>query len=106
MADTSEDSREQGVELGSLAGELEAETFPLTRAELLDRYGDHEIDLAGGSTKLEDVLEPRQEREYEDVDSVRQTVFNMVGEDAVGREGYSDRGGSTPEDDPDEEQSI
>lgn len=97
MTDNPDDSREMGVEFGSLAEELEEESYPLSHEEVLDKYGDHELDLADGSTTVSDVLDPENEREFEDAGEVRQAILNMVGDDAVGREGYSDRAGSTPD---------
>jgi len=53
------------------------------------------------------VLQSGQETEYEDADSVRQAIFNMVGDQAIGREGYSDRGAEATNDESEnEERSI
>lgn len=94
MSNDIKDSREQGIEFGSLADELENESYPISHEELLERYGDHTLDLEDGSTTLRELLGPENEQGYEDEESVRQAIFNMVGSDAVGRENYSDRGGS------------
>lgn len=90
-----DESREQGIEFGALAEDLEEERYPISHADLLTRYGDRELELAGGETKVREVLHPENESEYEDAESVRQAIFTMVGSDAVGREGYSDRGGDS-----------
>ncbi len=87
-------SREQGIEFGSLAEELEDESYPLTHDELLDRYGDHELELGDRNTELREILAPENEQEYQNADSVRQAIFSMVSDDAIGRKGYSDRGGN------------
>ncbi|WP_424005335.1 DUF5789 family protein (plasmid) [Haloarcula salina] len=89
------DSREHGVELGSLADELAGHDYPTTTDELLDEYGAAEIELTGDTRTFREVLgEMGNERqEYESAQDVRQMIYNMVGEDAVGRKGYSDRGG-------------
>lgn len=92
------DSREQGVEFGSLVEELENESYPISHEELLSRYGDHEIELIDEQASLRTILGAENEREYADVEGVRQAIFSMVS-DAVGREGYSDRGGNTSEND-------
>jgi len=48
--------------------------------------------------------------EYESAEDVRQSITNMVGAEAVGRKGYSDRGGSMQgeidEGAPDEPDSV
>lgn len=107
MSRDSVESREQGIEFGSLAKELEAESYPLSHEKLIGRYGDHELELTDRSTALRDVLGPENEQEYEDTEGVRQAIFSMVGDDAVGRKGYSDRGGNPPEvDDSRESESF
>ena len=45
---TSDKSREQGVEFGSFAEELENEEYPIDKSELLETYGDREIKLQDG----------------------------------------------------------
>lgn len=102
-----EESREQGIEFGALAEDLEEESYPISHAEVLERYGDRELELANGVTEVREVLQPENEAEYEDADSVRQAIFNMVGDDAVGRKGYSDRGAEEANiDSDDKEESI
>lgn len=95
-----EGSRQQGVELGSLEDELATHDYPTTAAELVDEYGDYEIELPGGSQQLEEVLGllDQNEAAYDDAEEARQAIYNLVGTEAVGRERYSDRGGSTPND--------
>lgn len=101
MTDDSGDSREQGIEFGPLAEELEEEQYPLTHDDLLDRHGDRVLELVDGSATLREVLAPgdegENEREYEDEESVRNAVFSMVGDGAIGREDYTDRGGDGAE---------
>lgn len=100
-----DNNREQGVEFGELADDLETEEYPIDNAELLDSYGDRSIELQGGEETLQDVLGPL-ERTYDSAENVRQSVIGMVGDDAIGRKGYTDRGGVTSEDDRKEEDSI
>ncbi|MFC7770871.1 MULTISPECIES: DUF5789 family protein [Salinirubellus] len=101
--DQNDDSREQGVEFGSLAEELEEEAYPIGKEELLDTYGDEEIVLEDDTQTLREVLEPLGEDEFESADDVRQSVMTMVGDEAVGRKNYSDRGGETDSPESDEE---
>jgi len=90
------DERERGVEFGTLADRLEAHDYPTTTAELLAAYGDHELELPGGSRTLRAVLAPRRGGDgtetFDSPAAVREAVLATVGADAVGREGYSDRG--------------
>ncbi len=97
MANDPDNTREHGIEFGELVGDLKGESYPLSHRTLLDRYGDYELDLVGERVTLRGVLMTEQEREYENSESIRQAVFNMVGEEAIGRKQYSDRGGSSPD---------
>lgn len=94
-----DDSRSQGIELGELDEELESHDYPTTATALVDEYGDHEIQLPGGSQRVEEVLGLYEEddQEFTDAEEVRQAIHNLVGAEAVGRDHYSDRGGSTPD---------
>lgn len=107
MADETDTTREQGIEFGDLAGDLEDESYPLSHDALLDRYGDRELELIDDRVTVREVLAPDTDREYEDADGVRQAVLSMVGDEAVGRENYSDRGGNVENgDDSGETQSF
>jgi hypothetical protein len=92
---TDDDSRRQGVEFGSLAEALEDATFPMDGAELLESYGDHELELEDGTETLRAVLEPQGEVTVESAEDGKQNVVGMVGDGAIGRKRYSDRGGET-----------
>lgn len=96
--DTGDDrSRESGVELGALSEKLDGHSYPTSTDELLAEYGDHEIELPNGSETFAQVLEPMADESFDSADAVRQAIFNMVGAEAVGRKGYSDRGGASEE---------
>lgn len=84
------DEREQGVEFGDLADDLEAHDYPASAEELREEYGDRRLGLPDGETTFGEAL--FVDREFEDADDVRVAVLNGVESDAVGQEGYSDRG--------------
>lgn len=96
---TDDERREQGVEFGPLADELTDEDFPLDNATLLEMYGEREIHLEDGSETLDNVLGPLGETTFDSADDVMQDVIGMVGDEAIGRKNYTDRGGVTSEDD-------
>ncbi len=100
---TEKKSRQQGVEFGSLADELEREGYPMSREELVETYGTREIGLPNGDEPLSDVLEPLGETTFDSAEDVIQRVIGTVGEGAIGRKGYTDRGGMSNEDDRSEE---
>jgi len=99
-AETGSESREQGVEFGDLREALENHDYPTTQEQLVEEYGDETLDLAEGGETLSSVLaekemaDEQEHIEYESADEVHQAVLNMVGDRAVGRTDYSDRGGS------------
>ena len=98
-----DDAREHGVEFGDVEDELESLDYPVDHETVIERHGDATIGLPDGSTSLEEVLEPLQDEAqiYQDPDELTTMIKNMVGDDAVGREDYSDRGPSTEPDSDD-----
>lgn len=102
--DQNDDTRQFGVELGRLDDELESHDYPATSHELVEEFGDYEIELPNGSQTVQETLGLLEENvdEFEDAEEVRQAIYNTVGSEAVGREGYSDRGGANQEDDGDD----
>ena len=88
-----EDSRQQGVEFGSLTEALENEEYPVCNEVLLEAYGDRELELQDGSQSLRDVLEPLGETAFDSSEAVIDAVVGMVSEEAIGRKYESDRGG-------------
>ena len=100
-----DDAREHGVEFGDIEDELESMDYPVDHETVIDRHGDAEIGLPKGSASLKEALEPLQDEEqtYQDADELTTMIKNMVGDEAVGREDYSDRGTSTEPDSDDEE---
>jgi len=88
------EEREQGVEFGDLQAKLEDHEYPASHEELLEAYGDEELEFGDETATFEELLEPLGKTDYESADEVEQAVMNMVGDEAIGRKNYSDR---TPE---------
>ncbi|WP_254528663.1 DUF5789 family protein [Natrinema gelatinilyticum] len=86
-----DDSRELGVELGNLQETLENEEYPIGHDELLDEYGDAEIEMSGDTSTLEALIGPMGEDEYRDYDEIEGAIMTMVDDEAIGRKNYSDR---------------
>ncbi|WP_408959582.1 hypothetical protein [Natrinema sp. 74] len=86
-----DDNRELGVDLGDLRDDLEDEEYPIGHDELLERYGDEEIEMSGETTTLEAVIGPLGEDEYRDYGELEGAIMTMVGDEAIGRKNYSDR---------------
>ncbi|WP_135852268.1 DUF5789 family protein [Halorussus salinus] len=91
--------RELGVEFGDLAALLDGHDYPATTQELTDDYGDRPVEHPGGAEEFGALLAPSEDT-YRSATEVRQAVLNAVGQGAVGRKGYTDRGAfsSTPDD--------
>lgn len=87
----SDQTREQGIEFGSLAEELTTVEYPADCVELIDTYGDETLQLPNGSQSFRNVLEPLQDERFDSSEEVRQAVIGLVNKKAIGREGYSDR---------------
>ena len=95
VEDADQDSRELGVEFGDLGDELAAHEYPTSVDTLVEEYGDRELELPSGEESFSEVLDPytdEPDQQFNDAGEVRQAVLNMVGGDAVGEAGYSDRG--------------
>jgi hypothetical protein len=105
MGSEDADSREQGVDFGSFADDLQSYDYPVTSERIVEEDGDERLDLVDGTKTVREVLEPQGEQTFDSPDDVQSAILNMVGSTAVGREGYSDRG--TDASDSDEsEQSL
>jgi len=101
MSDT-DDSREMGLELGDLKDDLRDADYPMDAEELMDRFGDHEIGLPDGEESFGEVMVTGGDETFESADEVEQAILNRVSADAVGREGYSDRGAGNEGENTDE----
>lgn len=97
MSEPGDDDRELGLDFGDVEDDLENEDYPVSADELLERYGDREIGTSGGSESFREVLVTGGDEEFESADEVKQTILNRVGQEAVGRKGYTDRGSGSAE---------
>ncbi|ADB59338.1 conserved hypothetical protein [Haloterrigena turkmenica DSM 5511] len=85
------DDRQLGVDLGELGDDLESADYPMSEDELMERYGDEEIEMEGNTTTLEELIGPLNQEEYQDYGDIETAIMNMVGDEAIGRKNYSDR---------------
>lgn len=83
--------RELGVEFGVLGSQIEEHSYPTTKEELADEYGDHVIEFSNGTESVRDILDPFTNETYESPIEVQHAMFNMVDSRAIGRKNYSDR---------------
>lgn len=100
------DSREMGIEFGDLAEKLDEHEYPASQEELVEEYGDEELQYPSGTRTFGEVLGGYQaeDSDFESAEEVRQAVFNMVGSDAVGEKGQTGRGVSSATENEDDQQ--
>jgi hypothetical protein len=103
MDESGDDDRTLGLDFSNIEEDLENEEYPISAEELLERYGDREIGMSDGSESFGEVLVTGGDETFESADEVRQTVLNRVSSEAVGREGYTDRGAGNVEGERDDE---
>lgn len=85
-------TRVQGIEFGDLEQRLQSVSYPVTGDELIGRLGGETVELTDGSLRVETALDDHRDQHFGTTDEVLQTLKQMVGSDAFGRAGYSDRG--------------
>ncbi len=82
---------------------MDEHSYPATTDDLIDAYGDVELELPNGTESLGDVLERLTTETYEDAEQARLAVYSAVSTKGIGRVGYSDRDPvSIGEDGPDQ----
>jgi hypothetical protein len=102
MSESGDDSREMGLELGDLKEDLQDADYPMDADQLMEQFGDYEIGLSDGEESFREVMVTGGDETFESADEVEQAILNRVSADAVGREGYSDRGAGTEGENTDE----
>lgn len=104
--------RVEGVDFTDTSPILEDVSYPITADELIEQHGDHEVKRTNAEPiTIQELFNPIGDTTFESPSDVRQMILNLMPEESVGREGYSDRGGSQPEeggetDQPDESESV
>ena len=63
---------------GNLEAELEDHDYPTTTDELVDAYGDAEIETRDGSETVGDVFGPVNDETYDSPDEVRNRIQGLV----------------------------
>lgn len=84
-------SRQLGVEFGALNEALETHSYPATVDELVEAYGEYELELSSGSQTFGDALSTCATSSYRSPQEVREEVLAFVDDRAIGRKHYSDR---------------
>ena len=64
--------------LGDLDEALETHEYPTTTDELVEAYGDYEIETQGGEESLGKVLSPTDNQRYDSADDVRSRLLGLI----------------------------
>ncbi|WP_158059530.1 DUF5789 family protein [Halorussus halophilus] len=71
-------SGDLGGRLGDLDDVLDAHSYPTSTNELVEAYGDYEIETQGGTESLEEVLAPTNDQTYDSADDVRSRILGLI----------------------------
>lgn len=85
------DHRRSGVSFDALEADLQSVSYPIDRADLIARLGERPVAHANGTVTLASVLGTGGDEEFGSAEDVREAVLNLIGEEAEGRIGYTDR---------------
>lgn len=96
--------REQGVNFEPIDPLLEDLSYPVTADELVAEHGDRELERTNADPiSIREIFEGMSDETFDSAESVRQSLLGMMPAESIGRQRYSDRGGSD-QDDVDQEQ--
>jgi len=77
--------------LSGLDERMGAQSYPATTEEVIEEYGELELELPNGDERLGDVLDRLGSETFERPEDVRLAAISAVSSNAIGRENYSDR---------------
>ena len=64
--------------LNELDEVLESQDYPTTTDELVEAYGDYEIETQHGTKSLEEVLASTDDQTYDSADDVRSRILGLI----------------------------
>ncbi|PSP91118.1 hypothetical protein BRC78_04640 [Halobacteriales archaeon QH_8_68_33] len=98
MVEDDQPEHVQGVDFTEINPLLEKIDYPVTTEELIDQYGDRELERTNADPiSLAELFSYAGDASYESEEELRQMILGQMPKDSEGRAGYSDRGGSGPE---------
>ncbi|MGB9966241.1 hypothetical protein [Halobacterium sp. CBA1126] len=65
--------------LGNLDEALTSHDCPATTTELVEAYGEYELETQGGTKSLADVLSATDDQRYDSAEDVRRRVLGLIG---------------------------
>lgn len=98
MASESENHREEGVNFDEVDPVLEDLDYPVSKEKLVSEHGDVTLErTSADKITVRELFADMGETEFESAEDIRQFLLNMMPKDSEGRQRYSDRGGSMPD---------
>ena len=89
--------REEGVDFTEFGPVLEDISYPITTDELVERYGDYELDRTNADPiTVRELFNFMGDDTFESSEEARQMIMSQMPRESVGRTNYSDRGGASP----------
>lgn len=64
--------------LGDLTDALDTHDYPTSSDELVDAYGNYEIEMQAGTKSLREVLTTTEDRTYTSADDVRKQIMRLI----------------------------
>lgn len=90
--ESSDTRKVRSLEMNEINELFQSQQLPMTTEEVIEEFGDAEIQYPRGSETVESILRTSGMETYETPDDVQLAILNGVRRDAVGRPRYSDRG--------------
>lgn len=89
--------RVEGVDFGSLNPLLDERSYPVTADELVERYGDRELERTNaGPITFRELFDHVGDTTFDSEDQLRQMLPAQMPRESEGRTNYADRGSSNP----------
>ena len=93
--------REEGVDFTAIDPVLETVSYPLTKEAFVADFGEANVERTNaGPITIGELFAGTGDDEFESPDDVRQAILALMPRESVGRQRYSDRGGSGPKEIP------
>ncbi|MDG5777970.1 DUF2795 domain-containing protein [Haloarculaceae archaeon H-GB2-1] len=82
--------------LTDVTDRTDAHSYPATTDDLIEAYGDMELEYPNGGETLGDALRRLDSETFANAEEARMAMYSALGSDAIGRKGYSDRDPLSP----------
>lgn len=69
---------ETGERLGNLDDALETHDYPMTTEELIETYGDYEVETQGGTRSIAEVFASIDNERYDSADDVQTRIQGLI----------------------------